>query len=99
VKLSLLEPVLSWSPSQTSYTHQLSFNCPTCGPPYKILVNVVLGNDLSKRPDAAWLLTFGNPTDWNSASVVPSIVNHNHGRKKKCSFHGTITSGEVTFET
>lgn len=79
--------------------YNMSFRCPTCGPPG--IVHVKIG---PRHPDAAdhrWQATPMPPDgpDWPSRlTLVPSINNIGvgHGpRHPGCSFHGTISCGEV----
>ena len=76
----------------------LSFDCPTCGPPYRIAVNTIEGSP-PDQTQALWSISFGDTQDIReSLTIVPSINNHRpmgHGRKKSCSWHGNITNGIV----
>ncbi len=105
MKLSNLNPL--WSQMLDNFTpetggtpngcFQLSFDCPTCGFPARIMIRVGAAIDgqlhqwkFSVPPNgAAW-------TD--HLTIEPSINNSNgsHGRKApSCSFHGSIIDGEV----
>lgn len=85
MRLNDLHPVIGGS----GEFNELSFDCPLCGPPYRIWILMKLGGPAK---DGIWKWTFD--ADGN-VSIDPSINNHNHGRKKTCNFHCTITKGEV----
>ncbi len=77
----------------------LNFTCPSCGDPYLISVPVDWEGVSTMNNAAHWKVTGCGPDpkefSWNKISVSPSINNHHHGRKKTCSFHATITNGEI----
>ncbi len=76
--------------------NEFSFDCPKCGPPYRVVVRCRL-NGPSDADGAIW--AWKPPKDVNAnpwgLTFDPSISNHNHGRKKPCSCHVTIENGEV----
>lgn len=88
VKLSTLNPQF-WA------IGQMAFDCPQCGVPHRIIINVHGGqpNDLTRT----WNWNYGGGVmDWESLTLQPSIRNAMHGRKKSCGWHGNVTNGEVT---
>lgn len=70
--------------------HDIVFDCPKCGSPYKISIKARLGGPVSNPGIWAW--TFD---EQNRLTVTPSIDNRHHGRKKDCSWHGSIVQGEL----
>jgi hypothetical protein len=97
MRLAQLNPTLHWSPGAKEHTHQLEFDCPRCGPPFRIMVNC--STEKMRAEGGVWKITIAEPTDgdyWGCVSLTPSIHNHNHGRKKPCGFHCVITDGELT---
>lgn len=77
---------------------RLSFDCPACGPPYRIDIPVVLnGQGENLQPSVPkWTATTPD-VSWDRITISPSIDNTpgGHGRKKPCSWHGSIIDGEV----
>ena len=76
---------------------QLSFDCPTCGPPSQIMIRIGSVVDFSL---AQWKFNVApNGIEWTDhLTIEPSIDNSNgnHGRKHPtCSFHGSIIDGDV----
>ena len=93
MRLATLNPKLTWSDFGG---HCLAFDCPKCGSPYRIEVHCVIGEP--PGTSGWWGITLPDRPSgdgWNGVSVKPSIQNNNHGRKKECGFHCTITDGEV----
>lgn len=81
-------------------TYEVSFSCPTCGPPCRVAIKVGPTMDAAEHrwqatppeppPDGSWM---------NVISLQPSINNTTAGhgpRRPPCTFHGHITSGEVS---
>lgn len=64
----------------------LSFDCPVCGPSDRIK-NLRVSRTAIKEP-YRWLMT-GNPGDWDSISIQPSI------NYKQEHWHGHITNGQI----
>jgi hypothetical protein len=79
---------------------RLEFDCPVCGPPYRIDIPVVLnGEGAQLQPEVPkWTATTPD-ISWDRLTVTPSIDNTpgGHGRKKPCPFHGSIVDGQVMF--
>jgi hypothetical protein len=76
--------------------YDLDFTCPTCGPPYRIIIKIGATAD-SAVP--RWMASPmpGGP-DWpERVTITPSIDNSKagHGRNSVCRFHGHITLGEI----
>jgi hypothetical protein len=71
-----------------------------CGPPYRIDIPIVLnGQGANLQPDVPkWTATTPD-LGWDHLTVTPSINNTpgGHGRKKPCTFHGSIVDGKVIF--
>lgn len=81
------------------YPIRLEFDCPACGPPYRIDIPVILNGQGGNSGDPGikrWTVTTDG-LSWDRATITPSIDNTpgGHGRKKPCSWHGSITNGEV----
>jgi hypothetical protein len=76
----------------TDGCHELSFDCPMCGPPYRVWLRC-----RHKGPPSpgTWAWDFDGPT----ITLTPSIRNNMHGRKKVCGWHGSITGGQVITES
>lgn len=76
----------------------LSFNCPVCGPPYRIIINIE--REAKASPITWQAVPLPDGPDWpERVTIIPSIDNTAAGHGKKhptCGFHGTITNGEVT---
>jgi hypothetical protein len=72
--------------------NELTFDCPRCGPPYRICVYMRLHGPAG---NGVWAWEMGPPGQLENITVNPSIDNPNHGRKKVCGFHCTITNGDV----
>lgn len=76
--------------------YSLSFVCPACGPPYRVLIDV--GPTVSENP-RTWKAEPLPEAGWTDhVTITPSIDNTKagHGRKHPtCGFHGTIIKGEV----
>jgi hypothetical protein len=66
-----------------SMVNELTFDCPKCGTPYRVSIHARLGGPSCEK-DGTWSWTLGNPNDFESITVAPSIRNPNHGRKKAC---------------
>ena len=82
---------------------ELSFDCPKCGAPNRIIIKTGPQMDFARRVWQAQpnFQTSGMHVDeWvQIATIVPSIdmTVSGHGRKSpRCTFHGNITNGEVT---
>jgi hypothetical protein len=77
---------------------RLEFDCPACGPPYRIDIPVILnGEGANLQPEVKkWTATTPD-LSWERITITPSINNTpgGHGRKKPCAWHGSITNGEV----
>lgn len=77
---------------------RLSFDCPACGPPYRIDIPIILnGQGEMLRPEMKkWVVTTPD-LSWGRTTINPSINNTpgGHGRKKPCPWHGTVTDGIV----
>lgn len=82
---------------------QLSFDCPTCGTPWRQLVKARLNGPCGPAGVWAWTAApFSNvppvPLDWNTVTINPSIRCEGisaHGRKKPCQAHFTVTDGVI----
>jgi hypothetical protein len=61
-----------------------------------VLVNCKLGG---VSPGAGiWCLTLPelpSGDGWNGVTLMPSIRNGHHGRKKRCGYHCSIVNGDV----
>lgn len=88
MKLSSLNPKMTGG---CDGTNEISFDCPVCGPPYRISIRARLNGDPA---GGIWRWT-RRGTDWDSITISPSISNSNHGKKKTCTCHITITNGKV----
>lgn len=92
-----LEPRIAKHPTKENWWC-LSFICPGCGPPYRIVVNALEGGP-SDQSQALWSVIFGGTKDIREAlTITPSISNVSptgHGRKKSCGWHGNIVAGFV----
>ena len=79
---------------------RLQFNCPVCGPPYTIDIPIVLNGEGAQvqLEVPKWTATTTD-LSWDHLTVTPSINNTpaGHGRKKACTFHGSIVDGKVLF--
>lgn len=99
-RFSELRPLCGQPSVPQGWPLKLSFDCPACGPPYRIDIPIVLngvGGDL--QPEIKkWTATTPD-VSWDRLTLTPSINNTpgGHGRKKPCTFHGTITDGIVRF--
>jgi hypothetical protein len=79
----------------------LSFTCPSCGPPYQIIINLTQGP--ADEPKRFWHMNVApsaeNYPHWpDLLTVAPSINNTTagHGRKHPtCNFHGVIAEGII----
>lgn len=92
MKLASLNPECVSGPVVVGHgTATLSFNCPRCGPPHRILV--LVGEHVIA--DHVWKMIVPTGNDLTSITVEPSINNHYHARMKPCGWHGTIINGEV----
>jgi hypothetical protein len=96
VRLASLHPQLVQSPMATSYTHQLLIDCPACGPTYRLIICVVLGEPTG-HPGVWGLQLPAVPAGdgWDGVTMSPSHQNNGHGRKKDCAAHFSIINGEV----
>lgn len=86
-----LNPSITQSPL-TGY-NCIVFDCPSCGKPYRISIQASFR---AAAPPAQSIWCW----DYDAAGLVtisPSINNAvpGHGRKKRCSFHGSVVRGEV----
>ncbi len=75
--------------------NELSFDCPKCGAPYRVSVYCRL-NGPPEEGRGLWSWKLSNPNDGWSITLHASIRNPNHGRKKSCGWHGTVSGGIVT---
>lgn len=79
---------------------RLQFDCPACGPPYRIDIPIILNGAKAvdaRSPDMPmWIVTTPG-LSWEGITITPSINNTpgGHGRKKPCLWHGSIINGEV----
>jgi len=77
---------------------RLEFDCPVCGPLYRVDIPVVLNGDgEGLQPEVPkWKVTTVGLA-WDRTTISPSINNTpgGHGRKKLCTWHGSIIDGEV----
>lgn len=83
---------------------EVTFDCPVCGVPYRVRVLARLNGPPGPDGSGIWEWTadpFSNipprPINWDSVSIGPSIHNFNHGNKKSCSAHISVSKGEVTY--
>lgn len=80
----------------------LSFICPSCGPPYRVHINLTSGP--ADEPKRFWHMseapTSENYPHWpERVTIQPSINNTvaGHGRKHPtCGFHGSVTDGYIS---
>lgn len=90
MKFSALNP--SMTASSLPGVNDLRFTCPLCHTPYEVVIRVHRGEPDGKR--GIWRWTAGGP-DWDKFTLEPSVHNHNHGLRKTCGWHGSITNGDV----
>ena len=96
-KLADLDPAIGKHPSIPG-GWCISFTCPACGPPHRIIINAREG-----APDQArriWSVSFDDdPTNslMENMTITPSIDNSpgGHGRNGPCAWHGSVTDGMV----
>jgi hypothetical protein len=95
-----LRPLCGQPSNVSGWPIKLTFDCPTCGPPYRIDIPIILnGMGADLHPEVPkWNATTPD-VGWDHLTITPSIDNtpSGHGRKKPCSFHGSITDGRVVF--
>lgn len=75
----------------------LSFICPACGPPYRVMINI---GPVAAENDRQWkAVPLPVENGWiERVNITPSIDNTRagHGRKHpSCGFHATIVNGEI----
>jgi hypothetical protein len=96
MKLSELHPRFGQAVNRPMY---LTFDCPTCGEPYRVSIPVNVNGMTGGADFPVWQCSAPTPPDfsWDAITVSPSIDNtpSGHGRKKSCSWHGNIINGEV----
>lgn len=95
MRLSQFNPALLWCPDGRGYSYQLAFDCPTCGPPHRIMICC---RTTGEPTPGIWHITIpAEPTGdgWNGLTVRPSIQNHDHGHKKTCAHHCSVVAGEL----
>jgi hypothetical protein len=78
--------------------YTLKFTCPSCGPPYQILIKI--GKEKNEAKSIWQCSPMPNASGWmESVTIVPSINNTKsggHGRKHPtCNFHGSIIGGKI----
>jgi hypothetical protein len=73
--------------------NELTFDCPKCGPPYRISIHCHQGEPDAARALWKWAMPPG-VNDWDRITIDPSISNHHHGRKP-CGYHLSVINGEV----
>jgi hypothetical protein len=91
MRLGLLNPKLS----RGEPYWQLTFDCPRCGPPFRVFVCVLPGP--APNIPGVWGITLPpgrELDDWSGVTLTPSIQNNHHGRAT-CGFHCSIIDGEV----
>lgn len=96
-RLASLHPMLTQSTLARGYTHELAIDCPSCGPPYRLIIQVAL-NAPPPGPAGIWGLrvpSVPSGDGWDGVTMTPSFQNANHGRKKTCAVHFSIIDGEV----
>lgn len=96
-RLADLSPIFQQAPGCPV---TLRFICPACGPPYKIDIPVNLNGETPSPTGApTWSCVSPGPPNfsWDNVTVTPSINNtvSGHGRKRPCTWHGSITNGEL----
>lgn len=86
--------------------YALSFICPSCGPPHRVMIDIGPERLESPRtwqashlPMSAQVYMLPSPNNWlDRVTITPSIDNTKagHGRKHPtCSFHAYVVNGEV----
>ena len=101
MKLNTLNPEFRKAfPVEDDTLYEMSFDCPVCGPPWRVYIKARLGGP--RGPEGVWAWTaapFGFdpsiPLDWNTVTITPSVKNQNHGRKRSCNGHFNVSDGIV----
>lgn len=95
MKFSELHPEMTGmsGPEDGPRYNQLTFDCPKCGPPFRIQIHCHQGEPDAKRALWHWHTSAGL-YGWDVMTISPSISNHHHGRRE-CGCHLSVTDGEV----
>jgi len=97
MRLAAFNPSLVWcAPSGSGlYEWQLSFDCPLCGPWYKI---ILCCSRVKPSSEGVWWISIpevASGDGWNGITLTPSVNNSNHGRKKVCGYHFFLIDGDL----
>ncbi len=79
----------------------LTFQCPACGPPYKIAIEI--GPEMQSGPPRVWEayppVMPSNVDEWARVLTLSPSINHTeagHGKRHPhCTFHGSIIAGKI----